>query len=45
MAVANAVAYYNTAKITAIKSFIVQAPGLEKKLWVESFALCFNGSN
>jgi hypothetical protein len=24
----NTLAYYNTAKITAIKSFIVQAPGM-----------------
>jgi hypothetical protein len=26
--VANILAYYNTATITAVKSFIVQAPGL-----------------
>jgi hypothetical protein len=28
MAVANTLAYYITATITAVKSFIVQAPGL-----------------
>ena len=28
MAVANTLAYYVTATITAVKSFIVQAPGL-----------------
>jgi hypothetical protein len=27
--VANTLAYYDTATITAVKSFIVQAPGLE----------------
>jgi len=27
MAVANTLAYYDTATITAVKSFIVQAPG------------------
>jgi hypothetical protein len=30
MAVSNALAYYDTAKITALKSFIVQAPAEEK---------------
>ncbi len=28
MGVANTLAYYDTKKITALKSFIVQAPGL-----------------
>jgi hypothetical protein len=28
MAVANTLAYYDTATITAVKSFIVQAPGV-----------------
>jgi hypothetical protein len=28
MAVGNALAYYDMATITAVKSFIVQAPGL-----------------
>jgi hypothetical protein len=31
MAVANTLAYYDTATITAVKSFIVQAPGWVKK--------------
>ena len=29
---ANTLAYYDTATITAVKSFIVQAPGFAKKL-------------
>ncbi len=29
--VANALAYYDTATITAVKSFIVQVPGVNKK--------------
>jgi hypothetical protein len=29
--VANTLAYYNTATITAVKSFIVQAPGERKQ--------------
>jgi hypothetical protein len=34
MAVANTLAYYDTATVTAVKSFIVQAPGhvLEKMM-------------
>jgi hypothetical protein len=35
--VANALAYYDTATITAVKSFIVQAPG------VQNFNLYLNG--
>jgi hypothetical protein len=31
MAVANTLAYYNTATITSVKSFIVQAQGLSNK--------------
>ncbi len=31
MEVANTLAYYNTATITAVKSFIVQAPGGSQK--------------
>ncbi len=31
MVVANTLAYYNTAKITSVKSFIVQAPGEKKR--------------
>jgi hypothetical protein len=31
MAVANTLAYYDTATITAVKCFIVQAPGWVKK--------------
>ncbi len=30
MAVANTLAFYDTATITPVKSFIVQAPGIEK---------------
>ncbi len=32
MEVANTLAYYDMATITAVKSFIVQAPGLQKEL-------------
>jgi hypothetical protein len=31
--VANAIAYYDTATITAVKSFIVQAPGNFRFCW------------
>jgi hypothetical protein len=33
MEVANTLAYYDTAKIIAVNSFIVQAPGLIRHLW------------
>ncbi len=33
--VANTLAYYDTAIITAVKSFIVQAPGLNYRLFVK----------
>jgi hypothetical protein len=33
MAVANTLAYYVTATITAVKSFIVQAPKVTKKFY------------
>ena len=34
MEVANTLAYYNTATINAIKSFIVQAPAYSKTLFL-----------
>ena len=37
MAVANTLAYYDTATITTVKSFIVQAPGMSK--FGKTFAL------
>jgi hypothetical protein len=39
MEVANAPAYYDTATITAIKSFIVQGPGSSK---IKLFAVVIN---
>ena len=33
MEVANTLAYYNTATITAVKSFIVQAPAYQKVIY------------
>jgi hypothetical protein len=38
MALANAVAYYNTATITDVKSFKVQAPGACTK---QTFYACY----
>jgi hypothetical protein len=41
--VANTPAYYNTAKITAVKSFIVQALG--QKWLAVTIALTYNSTN
>jgi hypothetical protein len=42
MEVANALAYYDTATITAVKSFIVQAPGVNLlKLFCSKFTHTF----
>ncbi len=42
MEVANALAYYDTATITAVKSFIVQAPGVNLlKLFYSKFTHTF----
>jgi hypothetical protein len=43
MEVANTLAYYDTATITAVKSFIVQAPGWQT--WLEIWIQCFHSSN
>ncbi len=42
MEVANTLAYYNTAAITAVKSFIGQAPGINLiKLFCRKFTHAF----
>ncbi len=40
MAVANTLAYYVTATITTVKSFKVQAPGLEVEGLYSQFFFC-----
>ncbi len=43
MEVANTLAYYDTATITAVKSFIVQAPGGEiNKTFYENLTIEFS---
>jgi hypothetical protein len=37
---ANTLAYYDTATITAVKSFIVQAPGVSFAKILPNFSLC-----
>ncbi len=40
MEVANTLAYYDTARITAVKSFIVQSPGCEIRLFFVGHVNC-----
>jgi hypothetical protein len=42
MAVANSIAYFAMATITAVKSFIVQAPGAEPRKLFQSLLLPFH---